>query len=97
MGLALAIDFDEVEQDPAILDGTTKDCPACDADNPRAVAREGCKACNGTGRVALAAKEIAKELKASRTGEKSSTSDDDDDDFDADAIDLDDEGLFLEG
>jgi hypothetical protein len=62
-----ALDFTEVEADPSMLDGVTKDCPACDDDNPRAVNRAECQTCNGTGRIGLAAGEIAKELKASKS------------------------------
>ena len=68
MSLAFALDFTEVEADPSMLDGTTKDCPACDEDNPRAVPRAECAECAGSGRVGLAAGEIAKELKASKSG-----------------------------
>jgi Zn-finger nucleic acid-binding protein len=66
MSLALALDFSALEADPSILDGATKDCPACDVDNPRAVPREGCETCGGSGQVGLSAGEIAKEIKASR-------------------------------
>lgn len=69
MSLALALDFTEVEADPSMLDGMTKDCPGCDIDNPRAVRREECQVCAGTGQVGLAAGEIAKELKASKSEE----------------------------
>jgi hypothetical protein len=67
MSLALALDFSEVEADPSMLDGATKDCPACDDDNPRAVSKLDCQTCGGSGKVGLAAGEIAKELKASKS------------------------------
>lgn len=97
MSLALALDFRQIEADPSILDKATKDCPACDPDNPRHVSREGCQTCNGTGQVGLAAGEIAKELKASRT-EKPKFSRDgggDDDEGGGETTEYD-EDLFLE-
>lgn len=87
MSLAFALDFSEVETDPSMLDGTTKDCPACDEDNPRAVARAECVECAGSGRVGLAAGEIAKELKASKSGK---------DNGDHGRGSDDDDGLYLE-
>jgi hypothetical protein len=95
MSLAYALDFTEVEADPSMLDGATKDCPACDLDNPRAVAREGCKECEGTGKVGLAAAEIAKELRASRTEKPDRGASDNDDEGGGDTETFD-EDLFLE-
>jgi hypothetical protein len=96
MSLAYALDFTEVEADPSMLDGATKDCPACDLDNPRAVAREGCKECGGTGKVGLAAAEIAKELRASRTEKPDRGDGGSNDDDEGGATEEYDEDLFLE-
>jgi Zn-finger nucleic acid-binding protein len=98
MSLAFALDFREIEADPSILDRATKDCPACDVDNPRHVSREGCETCGGSGQVGLSAGEIAKEIKASRNEkpEFNRGVSSDDDEGGGEATETYDEDLFLE-
>jgi len=76
MSLALAFKISEVESDPALMKGATKDCYFCDPDNPRAVPQEICTSCGGTGRQGFAAVEIAEELRASKS--EASAGDEDD-------------------
>lgn len=64
--LARVFRIDEIEEDPSLVEGATKVCFDCDEDNPKAVDRATCETCGGTGQQALAAAEIAKELKASK-------------------------------
>ena len=95
--MSLAYAFADVEADLSLVEGATKDCPGCDADNPRAARRDECKTCDGTGRVPLAAVEIAKELKAARAEKdhvSASYEDEDGDDGMGGEIDPD---LLLEG
>lgn len=64
--LARAFKIEEIENDPSLVDGATKDCFDCDLDNPLRVDRATCKTCEGTGQEPLAIAEIVKELKASK-------------------------------
>lgn len=74
MSLAFAVKITDLEEDESLLDATTKTCFDCDLDNPRRVPQQSCQTCRGTGRQALAAKEIAVELRASkREGDKASS------------------------
>lgn len=68
MSLAFAVKFSELEADLTLVSGETKECYDCDQDNPRAVLRETCASCGGTGRQPLAASEIADELRTTKTG-----------------------------
>jgi rRNA maturation endonuclease Nob1 len=78
----LAVAFKDIEADFSIVDGVTKECYGCDPDNPRAVPRKNCQSCGGSGRQPLAAREIAEELSATKTGAASaSPSLDDSDDL----------------
>lgn len=67
MSLACAIRIEDLEADESLLNGATKACFDCDLDNPRRVTQEKCTTCCGTGRQELAAKEIAIELRASKS------------------------------
>lgn len=96
MSLALALDFSQLEADPSMLDGATKDCPACDLDNPRHVSREGCETCGGSGQVGLAAGEIAKEIKASKNEKPEFNRDGGGDDDEGAEDGVEDEDLYLE-
>lgn len=64
--LARAYKIEEIEENPALAAKATKECFACDQDNPLHVARATCKMCAGTGRQKLSAVGIACELKASK-------------------------------
>lgn len=79
-----AFKISEVEADQKIVSALTKDCEKCDPDNPRAVPRETCATCMGTGHQSLAVAAIAAEITKSRLGlssvPKSNDGDDDDDD-----------------
>jgi hypothetical protein len=67
---AVVVSTQEIEKDPSCLEGMTKECYACDSDNPRAVPRKTCKACGGTGREGLAALEAVEELRAAKSSKK---------------------------
>lgn len=104
--LAHAIKIEDIEADETLVAEATKDCFACDLDNPRRVKRETCSVCKGTGREPLAALEISRELRESKkeAGKKTrgaSRSLDGDDDYDGDADDYDDSDVdpdeLLEG
>jgi len=69
MGAALAFTIEEIEADPSLVAGATKECFDCDPDNPRAMAPDKCTTCGGTGRQALAATQIAEELTAARNAD----------------------------
>jgi hypothetical protein len=75
--LARVFRIDEIEEDPSLVEGATKLCFDCDPDNPKSGDRATCKTCNGTGQQALAAAEIAKELKASKRRPTSEHADED--------------------
>ena len=62
---ALAFKITEVEENPSLVEGATKECSSCDPDSPLAVPRNKCKACGGSGREPLAILEIVKELRES--------------------------------
>ena len=66
--LAQAYTLTAVEGDPRIVEGLTKECGLCDSDNPRAVPRESCPECRGSGRQSLAIGTIASEISKSRRG-----------------------------
>lgn len=66
--LARAYTLTAVEGDPRIVEGLTKECGLCDQDNPRAVPRQTCSACMGSGRQPLAIGVIAAEISKSRRG-----------------------------
>lgn len=68
MSVALAFKISDIEQDQTLVDAVTKECEGCDPDNPRAVARDKCKLCGGTGRQALAAGDVAREISAAKGG-----------------------------
>jgi hypothetical protein len=79
MGLAFAaITVAEIESNPSCLKGMTKECYTCDLDNPRAIPRETCKVCGGSGREGLAASEIVEELREARSNKKQEASEDSD-------------------
>jgi hypothetical protein len=63
---ALAIKILDVEEDLSLVDGVTKDCADCDPDGMKRVPREACSSCGGTGRQAINAAEVARELRASK-------------------------------
>ena len=69
MSAALAFTIEEIEADPSLVAGLTKECFDCDPDNPRAAPREKCLTCGGTSRQALAAAQIAEELTAARNAD----------------------------
>lgn len=64
--LARAFTFNEIEADLTLVEKATKECFACDLDNPKAVPRHGCKSCGGTGHEPIAAADIARELLENR-------------------------------
>jgi hypothetical protein len=79
MGLAFAVvQVTEIESNPSCLKGMTKECYACDLDNPRAVPRQTCKTCGGSGREDLAASEIVEEIKEAKSSKKQEPSEDSD-------------------
>jgi len=75
--LARAIKITDIEEDETLVEKATKECSGCDPDNPKAVKRENCKICKGTGRQPLAALEIARELRASKKKPATASNDDD--------------------
>lgn len=116
-----AFKIEDVERDPSLVQGITKDCFDCDVDNPKASAkllrklglgerpanfadmmRAACTTCSGTGQQAIAAAEIAKELKASKREEFAKDGDGGSDDVGKQRnkkrrkVNDDDEDLFLE-
>jgi hypothetical protein len=64
--LARAYKLQEIEDNPSLIEGVTKECSGCDPDSPRCVPREKCTVCKGTGREGLALVEILQELKDNR-------------------------------
>lgn len=92
--LARVYDLREIEEDPSVVEGTTKECSGCDPDSPTSVPRISCKTCGGTGREKLAILEIMAELKQSELdGEPTYENDET-----GGAIDEDDDpSLYLEG
>ena len=102
--LAHAVRIEDIEEDETLVASATKECFACDIDNPRHVKRETCEVCKGTGREPLSAGEIARELKESKkeAGKpRGARKFDGDDDYDGDADDYSDEEVdsdeLLEG
>lgn len=69
---ALAYNLAELvvgDHDADALASLTKECSGCDPDNPRAVRREDCQKCGGTGREQSAALAIVAELREAHTEE----------------------------
>jgi len=91
-GLARAFAFEELEEDPSLVEGQTKECSACDPDSPKPVPREKCSICGGTGREKLAAMEILSDLRASMA---QGLGDEEQDIPEGDEYE-DDDGLYLE-
>lgn len=81
MSVALSYRIEEIENAPELAESLSKECFACDIDNPLCVPRATCETCGGTGRQPFAVAEIAKELKESkrtpRTNGKESVLDED--------------------
>jgi hypothetical protein len=67
MASTVAIRCDELTDDLTRLDRVTVKCHQCDEDNPRAVARENCTGCQGTGRSVIKFPSIVREVREART------------------------------
>ena len=70
MSVALSYRIEEIENSPELAETLSKECFACDIDNPLCVPQDTCETCGGTGRQAFAVTEIAKELKESKKAPK---------------------------
>lgn len=67
MAPTVAIRCDELTDDFDRLDRVTVKCHQCDEDNPRAVAREKCTECQGTGHSVIKFAGIMREVQEART------------------------------
>jgi hypothetical protein len=63
---ALALDCRTLERDATPAASLRVDCAGCDPDNPRAVPREKCQKCRGTGRAVPELAPIVGEIRSSR-------------------------------
>lgn len=66
MGNAFALACRELEKDPAPAESVLVDCRACDPDNPKAVPRDKCRACRGSGKMPTDLGPIVGEIHSSR-------------------------------
>lgn len=66
MSTALALNCRELEKDPTSVGDLTVECANCDPDNPRAVPREKCRHCGGTGRARVGILAVVEEIHSSR-------------------------------
>lgn len=64
--MSVALNCRALEKDPAPAADLTVECAHCDPDNPRAVPREKCRYCNGTGRARVLLTSVVEEMRASR-------------------------------
>lgn len=72
---------DELTDDLAHFERVTVKCHSCDEDNPRAVPREKCTECQGTGRSVVKFAGIVREVREARTPPRRGSSSSQDDEL----------------